>query len=60
MFLLIFVKSISPGVVDTELIEQNGFSQVPGLGKLKCIDVADAILFALGAPQHVNVSLYNS
>ncbi|XP_050523999.1 dehydrogenase/reductase SDR family member 11-like [Daktulosphaira vitifoliae] len=47
------VTSISPGVVITEMTAGN--EALDTYNKLKAEDIADAILYALGAPQHVNV-----
>ncbi|KAL4131045.1 hypothetical protein QTP88_008402 [Uroleucon formosanum] len=48
------VTSISPGAVETEMIQQ--FKQLEGFKLLKSIDIAEAIMYALSAPQHVNVA----
>ncbi|XP_050524000.1 dehydrogenase/reductase SDR family member 11-like [Daktulosphaira vitifoliae] len=48
------VTSISPGVVDTDM-PKAAHVPVPG-GLLKGEDIADALLYVLGAPQHVNVA----
>lgn len=50
------VTSISPGAVDTEMVAGSNLNNLPGLDMLKSIDVADAILYALGVPQRVNIS----
>ncbi|XP_026809481.1 farnesol dehydrogenase-like [Rhopalosiphum maidis] len=48
------VTSISPGAVETEMTED--FSKMEGVKMLKSIDIAEAIMYALSAPQRVNVS----
>jgi len=50
------VTSISPGIVDTEMIEQFKFTEMAECEVLKPIDIVIAILYALGAPKRVNVS----
>jgi len=47
-------QSISPGAVETEMIEEVG--QLKKMNMLKSIDIAEAIMYALSAPQRVNVS----
>ncbi|NP_001155931.1 short-chain dehydrogenase/reductase-like [Acyrthosiphon pisum] len=46
------VTSISPGLVDTEMVED----VMPGAPILKPSNIADAIIYVLAAPQYVNVS----
>ncbi|XP_060842512.1 farnesol dehydrogenase-like [Rhopalosiphum padi] len=48
------VTSISPGAVETKMTEE--LSKLEGVKMLKSIDVAEAIMYALSAPQHVNIS----
>ncbi|KAF0772247.1 farnesol dehydrogenase-like [Aphis craccivora] len=48
------VTSISPGAVETEMIEEVG--QLKKMNMLKSIDIAEAIMYALSAPQRVNVA----
>ncbi|XP_025194727.1 farnesol dehydrogenase-like, partial [Melanaphis sacchari] len=49
------VTSISPGAVETEMTDS--LSQLlEGVKMLKSIDIAEAIMYALSAPQRVNVS----
>ncbi|KAG5888308.1 hypothetical protein JTB14_022196 [Gonioctena quinquepunctata] len=57
------VSSVSPGLVGTEIMEVGGFNKDAALKalidtspKLKSEDVADAVLFVLGTPPHVQVS----
>jgi hypothetical protein len=53
-------QSVSPGLVDTELITASGtdvdtkriYASAP---HLKAKDVADAVLYVLGVPSHVQV-----
>lgn len=47
------VTSISPGIVDTEMIEE--LKQL-NINMLKSIDIAEVIIYALSAPQHVNIA----
>lgn len=49
-------QSISPGIVDTEMTERFGQDTLEKIGQIKSIDVVDAIIYALSAPQRVNVS----
>ncbi|XP_022165317.1 farnesol dehydrogenase-like [Myzus persicae] len=53
------VTSISPGAVETEITKDLGMDKLKGVKMLKSIDIAEAILYALSAPQHVNVSEIN-
>ncbi|XP_022178822.1 farnesol dehydrogenase-like [Myzus persicae] len=46
------VTSISPGLVDTEMVEYH----IPGAPMLKPSNIADAIVYALASPQYVNIS----
>ncbi|XP_060868890.1 farnesol dehydrogenase-like [Metopolophium dirhodum] len=48
------VTSISPGGVETEMTLE--FSKLEGFKMLKSIDIAEAIMYALSAPQRVNVA----
>ncbi|XP_060854770.1 farnesol dehydrogenase-like [Rhopalosiphum padi] len=48
------VTSISPGAVETEMTQE--MSQLKKMNILKSIDIAEAIMYALGAPQRVNVA----
>ncbi|CAH1708924.1 unnamed protein product [Aphis gossypii] len=48
------VTSISPGAVETEMTES--LSKLEGVNMLKSIDIAEAIMYVLSAPQRVNVS----
>ncbi|XP_022175344.1 farnesol dehydrogenase-like [Myzus persicae] len=48
------VTSISPGGVETEMTVE--FSKLEGVNLLKSIDIAEAIMYALSAPQRVNVA----
>ncbi|XP_031328606.1 farnesol dehydrogenase-like [Photinus pyralis] len=57
------VSSVSPGLVDTEIFASNGFFKLKGvaeiigmLPKIQSKDVADAILYLLGTPPHVEVT----
>lgn len=54
MCFIIFLQSISPGLVDTPMADDKS-NVVP---KLKPSDVVDAIVYVLAAPQSVNVSLH--
>jgi NADP-dependent 3-hydroxy acid dehydrogenase YdfG len=53
-------QSVSPGVVETEFVAATGrdldpkqvYSSIPHLGPK---DVADAVLYVLGVPPHVQV-----
>lgn len=58
-----YFQSISPGLVDTELLRHGSnktlnpeeiFSRIPCL---KPSDIADAVLYVLGTPPHVQVQL---
>ncbi|XP_026809482.1 farnesol dehydrogenase-like [Rhopalosiphum maidis] len=48
------VTSISPGAVETEMTEE--VRHLKGVNMMKSIDIAEAILYALSAPQRVNVA----
>ncbi|XP_015364161.1 PREDICTED: farnesol dehydrogenase-like, partial [Diuraphis noxia] len=48
------VTSVSPGAVDTEMAVEFGLHKLKGVSMLKTIDIADAIMYALSAPQRVN------
>lgn len=47
------VTSVSPGMVETPMTEGNDFV---GLKKLDTRDIADAVVYALTQPSHVNVN----
>ena len=47
------VTSVSPGLVDTEMIASK---KVPGCPILTSIDVANTIIYVLSTPQHVNIT----
>lgn len=49
-------QSISPGAVETDMIAPFGIKNASGNAIMKPIDIADAIIYALSAPQRVNVS----
>lgn len=49
-------QSISPGLVETEMSAQFNLGALKENTALKAIDIADAIVYALSAPQRVNVS----
>jgi len=53
-YIFFFNQSISPGFVDTKMIEKFKFEDNT---VLQTIDIADAIVYALSAPKRVNVSL---
>ncbi|XP_008178170.1 uncharacterized protein LOC100168880 isoform X2 [Acyrthosiphon pisum] len=48
------VTSISPGAVETEMTEE--LSKLGVNNMLKSIDIAEAIIYALSAPQRVNIA----
>ena len=57
-----FFQSISPGLVDTELLRTGAKSLDPEelfsrLPSLKPSDIADAVLYVLSTPSHVQVPL---
>jgi len=54
--LSIRVTSISPGIVDTEMVEIFGQDTLQKIGQMKPIDIVDAIIYALSAPERVNVA----
>lgn len=47
------VTSISPGAVNTELLESSGFTGIP---MLEDKDIADAVVYILSAPKQVEIS----
>ncbi|XP_055608235.1 farnesol dehydrogenase-like [Uranotaenia lowii] len=47
------VTSVSPGVVKTEIVD--GLDDHRDFPKLECEDIANAVLYALGTPPHVQV-----
>lgn len=49
------MQSISPGMVETDMINGMDPDLVSQLPKLKIGDVADAVLYAISTPQHVLV-----
>lgn len=49
-------QSISPGLVETDMVNRIEIFNTKEMATLKPIDIADAILYVLGAPQRVNVS----
>ncbi|EFA12017.1 farnesol dehydrogenase [Tribolium castaneum] len=61
--LKIKITSVSPGAVDTEIVQANNFQMNPEMENLmpekllmlKSEDIADAVLYALGTPPHVQV-----
>lgn len=56
-----YLQSVSPGFVRTEIITANGFEieeeLLRKLPYLKSEDVADAVLYTLGTAPHILVSL---
>lgn len=56
-----YLQSVSPGFVRTEIITANGFKVdeevLRNLPFLKSEDVADAVLYTLGTAPHILVSL---
>ncbi|XP_025197264.1 farnesol dehydrogenase-like [Melanaphis sacchari] len=48
------VTSISPGAVETDMTKE--MRQLKNINMLKSIDIAEAIMYALSAPQRVNVA----
>uniref|UniRef100_A0A224XQ51 Putative dehydrogenase n=1 Tax=Panstrongylus lignarius TaxID=156445 RepID=A0A224XQ51_9HEMI len=50
------VTSISPGLVDTEMVGQFREHMVSDTPILRAGDIADCVAFALSAPQHVTIS----
>uniref|UniRef100_A0A0V0GAH4 Putative dehydrogenase n=1 Tax=Triatoma dimidiata TaxID=72491 RepID=A0A0V0GAH4_TRIDM len=50
------VTSISPGLVETEMVDQFKEHIVSDTPILRASDIADCIVFALSAPQHVTIS----
>lgn len=50
------LKSVSPGLVNTEMTTKNGadklFKNIPSLG---AADISQAVLYALATPEHVLV-----
>lgn len=55
-------KSISPGLVESELIDAAGFTadpkikaQIETLPVLKSNDIAEAVIYVLSTPPHVQV-----
>ncbi|XP_044262330.1 farnesol dehydrogenase-like [Tribolium madens] len=60
--LKIKITSVSPGAVETEIVQANGFEIPPevevlrkGTPMMKSEDIADSVLYALGTPPHVQV-----
>lgn len=53
------ITSISPGMVDSELLSNFNEQLVAVLPKLKVEDVADAVKYALATPERVSVSFKN-
>ena len=49
---ILLLQSISPGLVDTEMIPEEYLKMSPAL---KPEDIAAGVLYALGAPPHVQV-----
>jgi hypothetical protein len=54
-----FFQSVSPGAVETEIIEASEFPKdmevFAGIPYLKSKDIADAVIYVLGTPPHVQV-----
>lgn len=53
---LIYFQGISPGLVKTEMGDQFNLGELEDNKEMKPIDVTNAILYALGTPQRINVS----
>lgn len=49
------LQSISPGMVDTELLGAYDLTLYASLPKLNVKDVTSAVLYALGTPDYVQV-----
>lgn len=56
MIIFYYFQSISPGLVETEMSAQFQFGELKDTAILQPVDIVDAVLFALSAPQRVNVS----
>lgn len=52
------MQSVSPGLVFTELLKEFDTSDVENVAGLAAEDVADAVVYVLGTPAHVQV--YNT
>lgn len=51
-----FSQGISPGLVKTEMSVQFNLGELDENNEMLAIDITNAILYALGTPQRVNVS----
>jgi NADP-dependent 3-hydroxy acid dehydrogenase YdfG len=49
---LLMFQSLSPGLVETEAVPEEYLKKSPSL---KPEDIAEGVLYVLGAPQHVQV-----
>jgi NADP+-dependent farnesol dehydrogenase len=55
-----FFQSLSPGAVETEIIQasefpEDTFKDMKDMPFLKSKDIADAVIYVLGTPPHVQV-----
>lgn len=53
-----FFKSISPGVVKTEIIPDEILATMPDMPMLAAEDISAAVLYVLGTPPHVQVTVF--
>lgn len=49
------LQSISPGVVETEIFQPEHVELIKQMPHLKSEDIADAVVYVLGTPAHVQV-----
>lgn len=50
------LQSLSPGVVNTEMVEAHGMEHLRDEPSLEPQDVADAVVYVLGTPLRVQVT----
>jgi NADP+-dependent farnesol dehydrogenase len=60
VFVLFYLQSISPGLVKTEILDVSGIAfpsenVYRNYAHLEAKDVAEAVLYVLGTPPHVQV-----
>lgn len=56
MYIILFIlKSISPGAVDTEILDEKIKANFPDIPLLQAKDIADAVSYCIQTPPNVQI-----